>query len=63
MKIPGTMVQSTDYGALKVMGVRVVGVSRDSVESHDKFVPQHELPFELVSDDGTLCEGVLVWKL
>ena len=36
----------------------VVGVSRDSVKSHDAFVAKHELPFDLVSDsDETWCRA------
>jgi len=36
----------------------VIGVSRDSVKSHDGFVAKHELPFELVADtDETWCRA------
>ena len=35
----------------------ILGVSRDSLSSHEKFKAKHGLPFELISDpDGTLCE-------
>ena len=35
----------------------ILGVSRDSLSSHEKFRAKHGLPFELISDpDGTLCE-------
>ena len=40
----------------------VLGVSRDSIKSHQKFKANHELPFALLSDrDKTVCEqyGVL----
>lgn len=33
-------------------GADVVGVSGDSVESHERFADRHELPFTLVSDKG-----------
>jgi peroxiredoxin Q/BCP len=33
-------------------GADVVGVSGDSVESHERFAERHELPFTLVSDKG-----------
>ncbi len=33
-------------------GARVVGVSGDSLDSHAKFVRQHDLPFVLLSDRG-----------
>ncbi len=44
-------------------GAVVVGVSKDSVTRHDKFVEKHDLPFQLVSDeDGTMCEAFGVWQ-
>ena len=33
-------------------GAEVVGVSGDSVESHERFADNHELPFVLISDKG-----------
>lgn len=40
----------------------VVGVSRDSVERHDKFKAKYDLPFTLVSDvDGSICEAYGTW--
>jgi len=37
-------------------GAVVLGVSRDSVEKHKKFVDEHKLPFTLlVDEDGTVC--------
>jgi thioredoxin-dependent peroxiredoxin len=43
-----------DFGKL---GVRVLGVSRDSPASHAKFQQKYALPFELVSDaDEKLCK-------
>ena len=45
----------------KVDGI-VVGVSRDSVASHDKFKAKYELPFMLVSDeDGEICKAYGTW--
>lgn len=35
---------------LKALGVEVIGVSADSVSSHEKFKQKHKLPFELWSD-------------
>jgi thioredoxin-dependent peroxiredoxin len=44
------------YKAFRQAGAEVVGVSRDSVASHEKFKAKHEFPFELISDaDETLC--------
>ena len=51
--------------ALADAGAMVVGVSRDSVASHDKFKASHKLNFPLLSDeDGAACEayGVLDGK-
>jgi len=40
----------------------VLGVSRDSVASHDKFKAKYKLPFALVSDeDGSICEAYGTW--
>lgn len=40
----------------------VVGVSRDSVASHDKFKRKFRLPFPLASDeDGKVCQAYGVW--
>jgi len=38
-----------DYSAT---GAEVVGISTDSVESHEKFAANHELPLRLLSDPG-----------
>jgi len=36
----------------------VIGVSRDSVKSHDGFVAKHDLPFDLVADsDEAWCRA------
>ncbi len=44
-------------------GVEILGVSRDSLESHRKFRAKYELPFPLLSDgDGSICEAFGVWK-
>jgi peroxiredoxin Q/BCP len=40
----------------------VIGVSKDSVASHDKFKKKHNLPFTLASDgQGEVCEKYGVW--
>ena len=40
----------------------VIGVSKDSVERHDKFKAKYELPFTLVSDaDGKICAAYGTW--
>jgi len=41
----------------------IIGVSKDSVAKHDKFISKYNLPFKLVSDeDGTICESYSVWQ-
>lgn len=43
-------------------GAVVVGVSRDSVARHDKFIAKHGLKVALVSDEeGSVCEDYGVW--
>jgi len=45
--------------------VQIVGVSRDSVESHQRFKARYEIPFPLIADvDSRLCDafGVIVEK-
>lgn len=42
----------------------VVGVSRDSLKSHQNFITKQELPFTLISDpEETLCEMFGVMKM
>jgi len=41
----------------------IIGVSKDSLKSHDKFMAKYNLPFELLSDeDLKLMEFFGVWK-
>lgn len=45
-------------------GARIIGVSRDSVRSHENFKLKQELPFDLVSDaDEALCTQFAVIKM
>jgi len=45
------------YGAFRKAGVTVVGVSRDSVASHDRFTARESLPFALLADtDERVCK-------
>jgi len=38
---------------MQQMGVALIGVSRDSLPSHDKFIDKFGLPFTLLSDPET----------
>lgn len=42
-----------NYDALTERGYNVVGVSKDSVASHRKFIDKYELPFTLLADTTT----------
>jgi peroxiredoxin Q/BCP len=43
-------------------GARVLGVSKDTVAAHDKFIAKHRLKLMLGSDpDGAACEAYGVW--
>jgi peroxiredoxin Q/BCP len=64
---PGCTIEGKDfrdrYAEFDRRGVRVLGVSRDSLASHAKFQAKYQLPFELVSDpDEKLCEQFDVIK-
>ncbi|HXQ42490.1 MAG TPA: thioredoxin-dependent thiol peroxidase [Candidatus Udaeobacter sp.] len=40
----------------------VIGISRDSVKSHDNFKKKYDLPFPLAADeDGKVCEAYGTW--
>lgn len=44
-------------------GALIIGVSRDTVASHQRFATKECLPFPLVSDaDGSITEGWGVWR-
>ena len=50
------------YQALQAQGYEVVGVSKDSAASHQKFKEKHQLPFPLIADvDKTLMEAMGAW--
>ena len=45
-------------------GYKIVGVSPDSVKSHQNFCSKHELNFTLLADtDHSLSESVGVWQM
>ena len=57
---PGCTTQGGDFrdrfDAFRKAGAVILGVSRDSLRSHDGFKAKHEFPFELISDpDEALC--------
>ncbi len=48
--------------AFKRAGAAIVGISKDSVARHEKFIAKHDLRLLLASDeDGHACEDYGVW--
>ena len=48
--------------AFDAQNAMVVGVSRDTVKKHDKFIGKYDLRIPLISDeDGRLCEAFGTW--
>ncbi|HYA75357.1 MAG TPA: peroxiredoxin [Burkholderiaceae bacterium] len=67
---PGCTSESREFAAadaaFAAAGARIVGVSRDSLASHERFRAKYELPFELISDaEESLCSlfGVIRQKM
>ena len=54
---PGCTTESVEfaknYKTLQKMKVDVIGVSKDSIESHKKFIDKFKFPFPLLSDETT----------
>jgi peroxiredoxin Q/BCP len=67
---PGCTNEATQFRDLsddfEKKGAVIIGVSRDSVASHQKFKEKYEIPFRLLADvDSKLCDafGVIVEKI
>lgn len=65
---PGCTRESCDFrdsfSRIASQGATVVGVSKDSVRSHDNFKAKYDLPFPLVSDEAlSLQKAYGVWGL
>lgn len=63
---PGCTTEALDFTAkraeFEAAGVTVIGLSKDSPASHDKFCRKHGLGITLASDEnGTTCEDYGVW--
>lgn len=51
-----------NYADLRKAGYEVIGVSVDSMQSHQKFIEKNNLPFTLIADtDKKLVEQFGVW--
>lgn len=64
---PGCTNESKDfrdqYELFKSLNAEIVGVSRDSLKSHENFINKYDLPFELIADtEEALCNQFDVIK-
>jgi len=64
---PGCTKEACDFrdnaGRLKRKGATVIGVSADSVKSHEKFSKKYDLPFPLLSDESKeMLRAYGVWR-
>ena len=64
---PGCTMEAIEFRDIidefEKQGAVIVGVSKDSVESHQKFKQKHDLPFTLLSDpEGKVLDLYGVWK-
>ena len=65
---PGCTTEAIGFSTLKkdfdALGVKIIGISKDSVARHDKFVTKHDLTITLASDEtGEICEKYGIWVL
>ena len=65
---PGCTCEGEDFRdhfpAFKKLGVEIIGISRDSLTSHEKFRQKFSFPFELLADeDEQLCQLFQVMKM
>jgi peroxiredoxin Q/BCP len=63
---PGCTAEACDlrdnYQRFLAMGYEVLGVSRDSAASHQKFIAKYELPFHLIADtDLSILKAYEAW--
>ena len=66
---PGCTIEAQDFNRLKPefdkLNTVIIGVSKDKLDSHDKFKEKYSLGFDLASDENSnLCEqlGVCIEK-
>jgi len=63
---PGCTKEAIAFTGLKpdfdALGVAIIGVSKDSVAKHEKFIGKHDLAIALGSDEsGAVCDAYGVW--
>lgn len=64
---PGCTIEANQFTALASefakLDTVVLGVSKDSCESHQAFIDKYGLKVDLLADiDGSLCEAYSVWQ-
>lgn len=51
------------FDELRAKGYSIIGINRDSPQSHQRFAEKHNLSFTLLSDTtGEVCEAFGVWQ-
>lgn len=65
---PGCTAEACDlrdnYQRFLSLGYEVLGVSKDSAASHQRFIAKYELPFHLIADtDTTILQAYEAWGL
>ena len=63
---PGCTTEALEFTAaiaeFEAAGAKVIGISKDTVAKHDKFIAKHDLGVILASDaEGDVCERYGVW--
>lgn len=63
---PGCTIEAQDFEAMgadfAAQGVRIIGVSKDSLTSHEKFQAKYNLNFTLLTDaEAELCQAYGAW--
>src|SRR5690606_36782921 len=64
---PGCTAESCNFRdqneEFQTLGVEVIGISPDSLKSHENFIKKHKLPFILLADtENKVCEPFGVWQ-
>jgi peroxiredoxin Q/BCP len=65
---PGCTKESCEFrdysGEYQRLNTEILGISPDDLDSHDQFINEYQLPFQLLSDvEHKVCEQFGVWKL
>ena len=65
---PGCTKESIEFSQSKkefeLHDTVILGVSKDSIKKHQKFITKHNLTVKLLVDEaGSLCESYSAWKL